>query len=168
VDVEAVAELAWPPAVVFAQVRDLGGYPAWLGIVHQAICEVPDVPAAGGAVGDPDGGSAVAWLVDLGARLGPVRRSKRVRMVRVTDEAPALARFERVECDGRAHSAWVLTARIEGLEGLAVGASAGSRLTVHLHYGGRAWLPLVELALRDEIRRAGPRLDAVLEAGSPS
>jgi hypothetical protein len=144
VDLEAVAHIAWPPEVVFAQVRDLGGYPAWLGVVHRAV-------AVGG--GDPDG---AAWLVDLGARLGPVRRSKRVRMVRVVDAAPELARFERVEADGRSHSPWVLTARIEGAE--------GSRLTMHLHYGGRAWLPLVELALRDQIRRAGPRLAAVLEA----
>jgi hypothetical protein len=143
VDLEAVAHLAWPPEVVFAHVRDLGGYPAWLGIVHQAV------PAG-------DGDPQAAWLVDLGARLGPVRRSKRVRMVRVVDDAPELARFERIEGDGRSHSPWVLTARIEGAD--------GSRLTMHLHYGGRAWLPLVELALRDEIRRAGPRLSAVLEA----
>jgi hypothetical protein len=145
VDLEAVAQLAWPPEVVFAQVRDLGGYPAWLGVVHRAV-------AVSG--GDPDG--AAAWLVDLGARLGPVRRSKRVRMVRVVDDAPQLVRFERVEADGRSHSPWVLTVRIEGAD--------GSRLTMHLHYGGRAWLPLVELALRDEIRRGGPRLAAVLEA----
>jgi hypothetical protein len=138
VDVEAVAELSSSPAAVFAEVRDLGGYPAWLGIVQAAR------PLDG-----------EAWSVDLGARIGPLRRSKRVRMVRVADQAPSLARFERVELDGRSHSPWILNAGIEPV-------ATGARLTVHLHYGGRGWLPLVELALREEIRRAGPRLAARL------
>ncbi len=144
-DLSAGADLAWPTAAVFARIRDLSGYPAWLGVVQ-------------GAAPDP-GAVGTAWLVDLGARLGPVRRAKRVRMVRVVDDAPCLARFERVETDGRSHSAWVLAAEVEP-------APLGSRLTMHLHYGGRAWMPLAELALREDVRRAGARLDAVLRAGA--
>jgi Polyketide cyclase / dehydrase and lipid transport len=139
VDLRSVAELDWPPATVFAEVRDLAGYPDWLGIVHRVTA---DRPAQA---------TSPAWLVDIGARIGPVRRSKQVRMLRTADEPVSLVRFERAETDGRTHSPWILTARIEP-------AGSGARLTMDLHYGGRAWLPLAELALRQEIVRAGRRL----------
>jgi hypothetical protein len=139
VDLRSFAELDWPPAAVFAEVRDLSGYPEWLGIVHRVTVDRPADAAPS------------AWLVHLGARIGPLRRSKQVRMRRTADEPVSLVRFERAETDGRPHSPWVLTARIEP-------AGWGARLSMDLHYGGRAWLPVVELALRQEIVRAGPRL----------
>src|SRR5688500_11916467 len=89
------------PARVFAEVADLGTYPRWLGIVHAAV------PASAGDAGDEVG---PAWSVEIGARLGPLRRTKRVRMVRVVCDEPTAVRFERVEDDGREHSAWVLQA----------------------------------------------------------
>jgi hypothetical protein len=143
VDLSAAVRLAYPPPAVFAEVRVLDGYPAWLGLVESA-----DVA--------PDRDQA-AWVVTVVARLGPVRRAKQVRMVRVLDQPPTVARFERVELDGRAHSPWVLTATVEP-------DGTGSRLTVHLHYGGGLRLPFLDLLVRDEAARAGPRLAARLAA----
>jgi hypothetical protein len=93
---------------------------------------------------EPDG---AGWLVDIGARLGPLRRAKTVRMVR-TDDSPDTVVFERQEHDGRQHSPWVLTARLDN----------DTDLTVHLHYGGSAWLPGLDRVLQQEIKRAPGRL----------
>lgn len=124
----------YPPAAVFEWVADLERYPEWLEIVPRA-----------GADGDD------AWLVDLRGRLGPLARSKRLRMVRTVLDAPRRVRFERDERDGRHHSAWVLEAVVEP-------AGAGSRLTMHLHYGGTLFGPVLEPLLRDEIERSRGRL----------
>lgn len=132
--------LAVPPLLVLAEVADLATYPHWLGIVHEVVAT-------------DDG----AWLVDLGARVGPLRRTKRVRMVRTLyDPVSGAVRFERAELDGRAHSAWVLSAAV-------VPTGEGSSVTMHLHYGGSAWLPGTDLVVRQEMRRAGSRLAARLQ-----
>lgn len=136
-DLTGEGVLPAPPEVVLPVVADLSTYPQWLGIVLAATSDGPD-----------------AWLVDLGARLGPLRRSKRVRMVRV-DGALGVVRFERQEGDGRDHSPWVLQATVEPQE-------AGTRLTMHLHYGGSRWLPGLDLVLREEIRRATGRLSKLV------
>lgn len=134
-DLSASAVLPCPPEVAYAEVADLSGYPAWLTIVRE--------------VRSGDDGS---WSVDLGARMGPIGRTKTVRMVRTADERPAHVRFERAELDGRQHSAWVLDARLEpGVEG-------ATDLVMSLHYGGARWLPLLDLVLAQEVHRAGGRL----------
>src|SRR5688572_25692245 len=92
-----------------------------------------------------------AWSVDLRGRLGPFARAKRLRMVRTVHDAPVHARFERVEHDGRQHSAWVLDATVED-------GGAESTLTMRLHYGGRLWVPALDRLLADEIERSRPRL----------
>ena len=128
VDTPHVAEEVW------AVVSDLSTYPRWLDIVPRA---------------DPD--DAGGWTVDLRARLGPFARSKRLRMVRSTAEAPTAVVFEREEHDGRQHSPWILRADVEPADG-------GSRLTMHLHYGGSLWGPVLERLLGDTIERSRPRL----------
>lgn len=135
-DLTATASLAVAPSRALAEVADLATYPHWLGIVQRAV---------------PDG---EGWAVDIGARLGPFKKAKRVRMVRtVHDEAHV--RFDRAELDGKAHSPWVLSAEVQP-------AGAGTELTVRLHYGGSAWLPGLDLVLAQEVRRAGSRLEARL------
>ena len=67
--------------------RDLGNCPRWLDIVRRAD------PAAA-APGD----AGPAWMVTLRAKVGPLARSKRLRMVRTVDTAHHL-RFERAETD---------------------------------------------------------------------
>jgi uncharacterized protein YndB with AHSA1/START domain len=134
VDFTATTRLPAPPERVYAEVADLATYPHWLGIVH-------------GVAADGDG-----WLVDLGARLGPFLRTKRVRMTPAERRPPIVVRFERAEADGREHSPWVLeaTLRPDGAE--------ATELAMHLHYGGSLWLPGLDLVLRREVDRAGGRL----------
>ena len=143
VDVTADLAAPCPPADLLAWVDDLGRYPEWLSIVTTAT---PTDAIAG------DDGPA--WLVDLRGRLGPLARSKRLRMVRtsLTDER---AVFERREADGRSHSPWVLEATVAPTD-------EGSRLVMHLHYGGALWGPVLERMLGDEIEKSRPRLLACL------
>ena len=133
-DVTATLDAPHPPEAVFTWVSDLERYPAWLDIVPRATA-------------DGDG----SWLVWLRGRLGPLARSKRLRMRRVAVDAPHSVRFERVEQDGRHHSAWVLEAEV-------VPTEEGSRLTRRLHYGGALFGPVLERLLGDEIEHSRARL----------
>jgi hypothetical protein len=139
VDVTATLDAPHPPDVVFGWVADLERYPSWLDIVPRAVA-------------DGDG----AWLVWLRGRLGPLARSKRLRMRRTTLEAPRAVRFERDEDDGRQHSPWVLEAHVTP-------TAAGSLLTMRLHYGGSLFGPVLERLLGDEIEHSKERLLALLE-----
>lgn len=138
-DLRGTATVGAAPSDVGAVVRDLATYPQWLGIVGAAVKEAEEG----------------AWRVDLVGRLGPLKRTKRVRMERVVD-GDAEVVFERAERDGEEHSVWRLTVQWRS-------AAGSTAIDVHLHYSGAPTLPLVELLLRDEIRRAGPRLEAVIK-----
>ena len=111
-DIEAVVEAPVPAARVYAEVRTLDGYPTWIGIVHAVERETDGV-----------------WNVELRGKVGPFARSKRLRMVRVEDDAPLKAVFERQESDGRRHATWRLTATVSE-------SSSGCTLTMHMFYGG--------------------------------
>ncbi len=139
-DVTAALDAPCPAEQLFAWVGELDRYPSWLDIVPRAV-------AAEARAGDP----GPAWTVDLRGRLGPFARSKRLRMVRTAHAPPLHARFERLEHDGRDHSPWVLEATITD-------AGGDSRLTMHLHYGGGLWGPVLERLLSDEIERSRARL----------
>ena len=65
--------------------------------------------------------------------------------------------FEREERDGRQHCPWVLRAEVEPA------TDDGSRLTMHLHYGGWLFGPVLERLLGDTIEKSRPRLLAVLD-----
>jgi hypothetical protein len=134
--VDLSAELVAPctPEVLFAWVRHLDRYPEWLEIVTQA------------QPGD-DG----SWAVDLRGRMGPLARTKRLRMVRTELAEPNHVVFERREVDGRDHSPWVLEVDVAA-------EPAGARLVMSLHYGGGLFEPLIERVLRDEIERSRLRL----------
>lgn len=149
VDLVSTLEAPCSPATLFAVVDDLGHYPDWLSIVPHAVID----GTAGVETDRP------AWVVDLRGRLGPLARSKRLRMVRTVHEAGRRARFERRELDGRAHSAWVLDAQVAP-------AGSGSRLTMALHYGGSFGGSVLERMLRDEIERSRPRLLDLLASAS--
>ena len=136
-----------PVPDLFAVVADLGTYPRWLDIVGRAE---PAPPA--------DGDPGPAWTVDLRGQIGPLRRSKRLRMVRSRNEPDRAVTFERRELDGRQHSPWVLDATL-GADGTA------GVLTMRLHYGGSMWVPLLDRLLADEIERSRPRLVAEVVGG---
>lgn len=144
---DVTADLVAPcePEALFEWVDDLERYPGWLDIVPRAV------PVEAHA-DDP----GPAWTVDLRGRLGPFARSKRLRMVRTEHDRPHEVRFERMEHDGRQHSAWTLRASV------APATDGASVLTMRLHYGGSLAVPVVERLLADEIRRSKPRLLTLL------
>ena len=148
-DVTAELDAPCPPEALFAWVDDLHAYTEWLEIVPRAD-----------AVAPVDGDPGPAWSVDLRGRLGPLARSKRLRMVRTACDAPGSVVFERREHDNRTHSPWVLRAEVTPTD-------EGSRLTMHLHYGGSLWGPVLERFLGDEIGRSRQRLLARIAAADP-
>ena len=145
VDVHASLEAPCSPEELFAFVDDLGRYPAWIGLVHAADPMDAD--------GEPE------WQVELRARLGPLARSKRLRMRRtVHDTAAHVAVFERHEVDGKQHSPWVLRAEVSP-------SSEGAALQMHLHYGGGLWTGgVLERALADQITNGRERLLALVRS----
>ncbi len=149
VDVTASLEAAVQGEAMFAVVSDLGTYPDWLEIVPRAE------PLPVGS--DEDG---PVWSVDLRGQLGPLRRSKRLRMVRTVVSPSTSVVFERRELDGRSHSDWTLRAHVD------TPAEGISRLTMELHYGGSMWMPMLDRLLTDEIGRSRTRLLAVLGVSS--
>jgi hypothetical protein len=140
VDIQAELTAPCAPEVLFDWVRDLARYPDWLEIVTQA------------QPGD-DG----SWAVDLRGRMGPLARTKRLRMIRTELVEPSRVVFERAELDGRDHSPWTLTAEVGPVDG-------GARLAMALHYGGGLFEPLIERVLRDEIERSRQRLLGLVAA----
>jgi carbon monoxide dehydrogenase subunit G len=139
-DVRAESTLRADPARARAAVEDLNTYPRWLSFVVA-------VESTG------DGG----WWVDLGARLGPLRRTKRVRMERTTAREGGPVVFERREHDGREHNEWIL--RVDLLP-----EGGGTRVHGHLRYGGSGLPPGIDRLVARELARAGARLDRLLEA----
>lgn len=132
------------PDDLFAVVSDLGTYPHWLDLVQAA---------------EP-GGDPGAWLVTLRASVGPLARSKRLRMVRTVDDGQAV-RFERQELDGRDHSTWVLAARVSPLAG---DGPERSEVALELRYDGALWSNLLEGVLGSAADRATERLQAYVMA----
>jgi len=136
--VRTTAELDLPdctPAALFEHVADLDRYPPWMRLVHRVE-----------RVERPDEERPV-WDVELRGRLGPLARSKRLRMMRTVYEPGRRARFERVETDGRDVAEWELDARVEATDD-------GARLVMELGYGGELWgSGVLRRVLDDEIRR---------------
>jgi hypothetical protein len=135
---DVVAHLDAPCTLdeVMVYVEDLAQYPRWVDLVHRAT------PAAG---------ADLAWDVELRARVGPLTRSKRLRMTRVVRDERTVE-FRRHELDGRRHSDWVLRAELDEVAG-------GTRLTMRLHYGGGLWTGgLLERALAEQITSGRSRL----------
>lgn len=148
-DVHAGLDAPADVAAVFRLVDDLAAYRRWVDLVHAAA------PEEGDDEGRP------AWTVELRARVGPLARSKRLRMVRTRHEPDAgLVVFERRELDGRRHAPWVLTAKVIPGDDAT---EPSSRLEMHLHYGGALWTGgVLERVLADQISRGRERLVAQL------
>ncbi len=166
-EIVAEMEAECAPAQLFAWVDDLSRYPEWLEIVTRAE---PEAPSPAGTAGEPAGSPApgsgpvadtdgAAWAVDLRGRVGPLARSKRLRMVRTLHAPPHRVRFERVELDGRNHSPWTLEASVDG-------SGTTSRLSMSLRYGGGLFGPVLERILRDEIARSRAQLASLVASGA--
>lgn len=143
-DVDATLTAPCSADALFEHVDDLARYAEWSSLVHRAVVD-PD---------DPE-----AWQVELRARVGPLARSKRLRMRRTLREAGThTAVFERSEVDGKRHSPWVLRAQIDEDGGV-------STLRMHLHYGGALWTGgVLERVLADQITSGRERLLALVHS----
>jgi uncharacterized protein YndB with AHSA1/START domain len=138
VDLRVECELACPPDTAFEHLADLDRYPHWLGLVRRA---------------DPAGDGA--WMVELRAKVGPLARSKRLRMVRSELVTPERVVFERAELDDRPHAMWKLTTEVTP-------TPAGCVVVADLHYSGAAWVPLLDQVLAGEVDRAKRNLSALV------
>lgn len=148
-EIERSVVLAAPPAKVFVLVDDLARYPVWMDLVHEVTATTPDEQ------------DRPAWDVELRANLGPLARSKRLRMVRTVHEPARSVVFERAEVDGRAHAPWVLQAQVEPRDG------DGSELTMHLRYGGSLWTGAVlQRVLDDHVERGASALVTMFDVPS--
>ena len=150
-DLRASLEADCTPETLFEWVGGLDTYDRWLEIVPRTTDADPI-----------DGDPGPAWHVTLRGRLGPLARSKRLRMVRTEHRRPladevGLAVGERRETDGRDHATWRLTATVDG-------TPTGSRLVMDLHYGGSLWVPLLDRVLTSEIDASRQRLRALVES----
>ena len=126
------AELSAAAPRVYEVVSDLTTYPAWLALVGKV---------------EREGGDA--WWVTLRAKLGPLTRSKRLRMECTEAAPPGQIRFERREVDGRDHSAWVLEIAIRQVN------DHHSELTMDLHYDGGLWTRPLESVLQRQVDSPG-------------
>jgi hypothetical protein len=126
-----------PTEVVMPIVADLATYPDWLGLVHLAA---------------PIPGEEGVFLVTLRAKIGPLARSKKLRMVR-TEYNNHAVRFERDETDGREHSNWVMAVTAES------SPKSGTDLEITLSYDGDLWSAPLEVILDSQSGKAGKRLD---------
>jgi hypothetical protein len=129
--------------LLFEQIATLDRYPAWMRLVHRVAPLPPD------EVGP-------AWWVELRARVGPLTRSKQLRMVRTKFVDNELVRFERVEDDERDHAGWILMGEVAT-------AASGADLTMHLEYTGELWsMNVLGRILDDEVRRSTTTLAKLL------
>ena len=127
--------------VAHTVLRDLAQYPHWLDIVHSVAV---------------DENADSAWIIELRGKVGPFARSKRLRMVRTSDDANTSVVFERSEVDGRNHSEWKLTV-------FFAGAGNETEVSVELFYGGSMFGGgILERMLADQIERSRPKLVALL------
>lgn len=150
-DITATLQTELSAAALYPVLVDLGTYPAWIGIVSRAVPEAPT--GADGARHTDDAEELPAWSIDLRGQLGPLRRSKRLRMQRTEESTDRYVRFDRAELDGRNHSEWTLSADLREFSG-------GTELTMRLFYGGTLWMPMLDKLLRDEIERSRESLVA--------
>ena len=140
VDLKASVDLDASPERVRPLVATLERYPEWLSIVAKAQTMT---------------GAADAWAIELRAKVGPLSRSKRLRMVRTVDD-PLHLRFERMELDGRTHAEWTLDARLRP-------NGDQTELIMELHYGGGFGGGVVERLLASEIDESRRRLRSLLD-----
>jgi uncharacterized protein YndB with AHSA1/START domain len=145
-EIERRVTLPAPRERIFGLVDDLARYPQWMELVH----DVDEV--------DPTEEGHRAWEVELRAQVGPLARSKRLRMVRTVHDPARVVAFERAETDGRRHSPWILRSRLDSV-------AEGTDLLMTLTYGGSLWTGAVlQRVLDDHVERGAAALSALVSA----
>lgn len=144
-NVEADFEAPCPPELLFSIVEDLAEISPWLDLLGDAV---PCSPAQGDI--------GPAWDSTFAIKLGPLTKTKDVRLVRIVHKAPSEVVYERheVPVEGRDPSQiamWRLTLKVRPVD-------SGSRLDVHVFYGGDALGDMAEGILTKELKKSRPAL----------
>ncbi len=142
------------PADLFDTVSDLTTYPSWIDFVHK----VEPVNTSQDPTTEAD---SPAWWVTLRARLGPLSRSKRLRMTRTVCTPPGAdgvgqVRFERREIDGRDHADWILEVNVRP------NGDSASLAECRLAYSGTLWTAPLEPLLDQGADESAARLAALI------
>lgn len=137
-DITLEAAFDAAPSAVLAEVGNLPGYPEWHGMVKRV---------------EPDGDG---WLVDLGGKIGPFTRTKRVRMVRAAaeEERPGQVRFVRNERERDDHGGWELDCVVDP----ATGEGPCTLRFRMLYDGSSPLIGMLEPLLRAEVDKSSDRL----------
>ncbi len=148
---------------LFEIVSDLTTYPQWIDFVHKVEGAASDQSGGNQHSGDGDQRDGQAWWVTLRARLGPLARSKRLRMTRTECTPPGpdglgLVRFERHELDGRDHADWILEVQVQP------STDSGSNAHCRLAYNGTLWTSPLEPLLDQGANESADRLAALVVA----
>jgi hypothetical protein len=135
---------------LFEQIAVLDRYPPWMRLVHRVTPLEPDH-------------GRLAWWVELRAKVGPLARSKQLRMVRTVFVPGRRVRFERIQHDDRDHAEWILTGEVGDQ------TDFGTHLTMHLEYTGELWsASILGRILDDEVRRGSAGLSRVFSEPTPT
>ena len=160
VEKEFQAQTEASAEALFTVVSDLTTFPDWIDLVHRVE---PITATNGSSTEHPE------WWVTLRAQLGPLARSKRLRMARTVhvrpDPAgggPGRVRFDRSETDGRNHAAWTMEVTVHPIDG----GTLRSRADCRLHYGGSLWTGLLDGQLDTTADRSADALRALVNSQS--
>ena len=124
-----------------------------------ACCGVSGIRPTTGLV-PTEGVLPLSWTLD---QVGPLARSKRLRMRRAVHAPTERVVFERSEVDGKRHSPWVLESA------MTEQASGEVELTMTLTYGGNLWTgAILERVLDDHVERGARSLTELLAGGGGS
>jgi hypothetical protein len=153
-------ETSASPAELFEIVNDLETFPQWIELVHRVnpaesadSIDSPPTEHATALEGEVGAGQGQpTWWVVLRAQLGPLARSKRLRMRRTVstpprDGSPGQVRFERAETDGRDHAEWTMEVTVGAVDSAGPADAGGpirSWARCRLYYGGGLWSGLLD------------------------
>ena len=143
VTVTAEGDVAQPPQQVFSIVGDPLTYSSWCG-------GVLDVEAAPAAEHEPP-----AWFIRVGARVGLIKMSTRLRMELVIDEPPTHLAFQRRELNQPGHSRASLRVDVRA-------TATGSTVVTTIELGASKLPPGAEALLRREVRKSSKRIESLL------
>lgn len=146
-------EIGASRARVFDVIANVDTYADWLEVVQRVEPATGSTSSVDGAAEGP------AWFVTLRAKLGPLARSKRLRVAPDIAAEPSRFRLVRTELDGRNHSPWIFDSSLDEA------ATDTTKLTMTLTYGGSLWSPALTGVLERQLTSAAAKLETLATTG---
>ncbi len=144
-NVEATFEAPCEPELMFSLMEDLENITPWLDLLGGAERTTADPSDVG-----------PAWDATFAIKLGPLTKTKDVRLVQIVHEPYEKVVYERHELpiegkDASQIAMWRLTMKVSPTD-------TGSLLYVHVFYGAEALGDMAEGILTKELNKARPAL----------